>query len=62
MVSVTDPIMALDLLLNLYRDREMCITVRDVGNFSLSDPRLLLFVYNHQIMGAWVRRFAFPRN
>jgi hypothetical protein len=30
---VTDPVMALGLLLNLYRDREMCVTMAHVGAF-----------------------------
>jgi hypothetical protein len=38
----------------------MCITVGDVGGFSLSDPHLLLFFYHHDVVGSWVRWFTFP--
>jgi hypothetical protein len=40
--------------------REMCVTVGDVGGFSLSDPCLLLFFYRPDVMGSWVCQFAFP--
>jgi hypothetical protein len=60
--GVTDPVMALGLLLNLYRDRKMRVTVGDVGGFSLSNMRLLLFFYRRDIVGLWVRWFAFPRS
>jgi hypothetical protein len=33
--GVADPIMALGLLLNLYRDKEMCVIMGDVGGFFL---------------------------
>jgi hypothetical protein len=49
-LGVIDPIMALGILLNLYRDREMCVTVKDVGGFSLSDPHLLLFFYRRDVV------------
>jgi hypothetical protein len=40
----------------------MRVTVGDVGGFSLSDMRLLLFFYRRDIVGLWVRWFAFPRS
>jgi hypothetical protein len=41
MVGVTDRIVALGFLCNLYRDKKVCITVGNVGGFSLSDPCFL---------------------
>jgi hypothetical protein len=49
---VTDHTMALDLILSLDRDREVCVSVGDVGGFSTSDLRLLLFFCRHQIAGS----------
>jgi hypothetical protein len=58
---VTDHIVALDLLISLYSDREVCVTVGDVGRFSSSDSRLLLFFCRHQVFGLWVHWFGFSR-
>jgi hypothetical protein len=40
----------------------MCLIVRDVGGFSLSDTHLLLFFCRRDVVGLWVRRFAFPES
>jgi hypothetical protein len=51
---VTDRIVALGYLLNFYRDKEICITVGDIGSFLLSDPRLMLFFYRRGFVGTLV--------
>jgi hypothetical protein len=51
--------MALGLLLNLYRDRQICITVGEVGGFSSFDPRSLLLFCQCRIVGSWVHQLAF---
>jgi hypothetical protein len=49
---VIDHIVTLDLLLSLYIDREVCVTVGDVGGFFSSDLRLLLFFCRRSIAGS----------
>jgi hypothetical protein len=51
---VTNHIVAVGLLLNLYIDREICVSMRDVGGFFLSDMHSLLFFCCHQIVASWV--------